>query len=203
MALATEEAGELWDRAGEPGDRLVARAVRAAQEGDRQALGFLYARYAQDVHRYARSIVGCEHDAEDVTQQVFAKLLRQIGKYQPRGVPFIAWLLRVARNTALDHIRQRREVPVAEVAPAGQEEDIGSRRARLAELRGALAALPGEQRRVLLLRHLAGLSPVEIAELTGRSESSIHGLHNRGRRTIRAELLECGLGPAVARETGG
>ena len=200
MALATEEAGELRGRLEQAGDRLVARAVRAAQEGDRQALGFLYARYADDVHRYVRSIVGCEQDAEDVTQQVFAKLLKQIEKYQPRGVPFIAWLLRVARNGALDHIRARREVPVAEVAPAGHEEDIGTRRARLAELRGALAALPGDQRQVLLLRHLAGLTPGEIAELTGRTESSIHGLHNRGRRTIREGLLECGLAPAVAGE---
>ena len=65
------------------------------------------------------------------------------------------------------------------------------------ELREALAILPGDQREVLVLRHFAGLSPTEIADHTGRTESSIHGLHHRGRRALRAELISRGAAPAV------
>jgi RNA polymerase sigma-70 factor, ECF subfamily len=60
--------------------RLVSRAIKRAQEGDREALGFLYARYADNVCGYVRSIVHDQHEAEDITQHVFAKLVRVIGK---------------------------------------------------------------------------------------------------------------------------
>jgi RNA polymerase sigma-70 factor, ECF subfamily len=175
---------------------LVIRAVERAQCGDREAFGFLYARFADDVKGYVRSILGDAHEAEDVTQQVFVKLFSAIGKYQQREVPFFAWILRVARNMALDHIRARRTVPVEEVRIPGALGDTQSR--RLEELREALSGLPSDQREVLLLRHLAGLSPSEIATRTGRTEASIHGLHHRGRRTLQSELLSRGLGPATA-----
>jgi RNA polymerase sigma-70 factor (ECF subfamily) len=174
---------------------LVSRAVERAQGGDREAIGFLYARFADEVKGYVRSIVGDPHEAEDVTQQVFTKLITAIGKYEQREVPFFAWILRVSRNMALDHIRARRTVPVEEVhAPsAGQE----SRSPRLEELREALSVLPSDQREVLLLRHLVGLSPREIALRTGRTESSIHGLHHRGRSSLQADLLRREAGPAT------
>src|ERR1700690_346199 len=95
--------------------RRVSQAVRRAQGGDRDALAFLYARYADNVYGYVRSIVHDPHEAEDVTQQVFAKLMRVIGKYEEREVPFFAWVLRVARNLAVDHLRRQRSVPVEEV----------------------------------------------------------------------------------------
>ena len=71
--------------------RMVSRAVRRAQEGDREAIGFLYARYSENVYGYVRSIVKDHYEAEDVTQQVFAKLVRVIGSYEEREVPFFAW----------------------------------------------------------------------------------------------------------------
>jgi RNA polymerase sigma-70 factor, ECF subfamily len=95
--------------------RLVSQAIRRAQEGDREALGFLYCRYADKVYGHVRSIVHDAHEAEDVTQQVFAKLIHVIGKYEERDVPFFAWILRVARNLAVDHLRRQRAVPVEEV----------------------------------------------------------------------------------------
>ncbi|HEV7163648.1 MAG TPA: sigma factor, partial [Solirubrobacteraceae bacterium] len=67
--------------------RQVSRAVKQAQLGDREALGFLYARYADNIYGYVRSIVHDSHEAEDVTQQVFAKLIRVIGKYEEQEVP--------------------------------------------------------------------------------------------------------------------
>jgi RNA polymerase sigma-70 factor (ECF subfamily) len=178
----------------------TSEAVRRAQAGDREALGFLYARYADNIYGYVRSIVHDPHEAEDVTQQVFAKLIHVIGKYEEREVPFFAWVLRVARNLAVDHLRRQRAIPVEEVRatrvaytdPAGGQP--------MAELREALSELPRDQCEVLVLRHFAGLSPTEIAARTGRSEGSIHGLHHRGRRALKVELMSRGAAPATVRE---
>jgi RNA polymerase sigma-70 factor (ECF subfamily) len=177
--------------------RRVSEAVKKAQRGDREALGFLYARYADNVYGYVRSIVHDPHEAEDVTQQVFAKLIRVIGKYEERDVPFFAWVLRVARNLAVDHLRRQRLIPVEEVriSEAGGAESARSQ--QITDLREALAELPKDQREVLVLRHLLGLSPTEIATRTGRSEGSIHGLHHRGRRALQAELTSRGAAPAT------
>jgi RNA polymerase sigma-70 factor, ECF subfamily len=177
--------------------RRVSQAVRRAQGGDREALGFLYACYADNVHGYVRSIVHDPHEAEDVTQQVFAKLIHVIGKYEERDVPFFAWVLRVARNLAVDHLRRQRLVPVEEVrtSDAGIGDPAAGR--PMLDLRDALFELPSDQREVLVLRHFAGLSPTEIATRTGRSEGSIHGLHHRGRRALRAELTSRGAAPAT------
>jgi RNA polymerase sigma-70 factor (ECF subfamily) len=179
--------------------RAISAAVKRAQAGDREAFGFLYARYADNIYGYVRSIVHDHHEAEDVTQHVFAKLMRVIGKYQERDVPFLAWMLRVARNVAVDHIRQQRLVPVEEVRD--QELHVGEAPGggRIDDLQEALAGLPQAQREVLVLRHVVGLSPTEIATRTGRTEGSIHGLHHRGRRALRAELIERGAAPVIAR----
>jgi RNA polymerase sigma-70 factor (ECF subfamily) len=182
--------------------RLVRRAVKRAQEGDRAALGFLYARYADDVCGYVRSIVRDQHEAEDVTQHVFAKLIRVIGKYEERDVPFFAWILRVARNVAVDHLRRQRAIPVEEIRGAVDEGHDHAAAERISDLREALAKLPHDQREVLVLRHIAGLSPTEIAERTGRTEGSVHGLHHRGRRALRAELTSRGAAPATRSQRG-
>jgi RNA polymerase sigma-70 factor, ECF subfamily len=175
----------------------VSLAVRRAQEGDREALGFLYTRYADDVYGYVRSIVRDQHEAEDVTQQVFAKLIRVIGKYEEREVPFFAWVLRVARNLAVDHLRRQRVIPVEEVRTSTERTEDPVAGQRMSDLREALSELPRDQCEVLVLRHFAGLSPPEIASLTGRSEGSIHGLHHRGRRALKAELTNRGAAPVT------
>jgi hypothetical protein len=91
------------------GSRLTLRALRWARAGDRQALEYLHARYADDVYEYVRTIVGDDHEAERMTRQVFAKMIDSIGGYEERDVPFRAWILRFSRNMALDHVRRRRE----------------------------------------------------------------------------------------------
>jgi RNA polymerase sigma-70 factor (ECF subfamily) len=180
--------------------QLVSRAVRRAQDGDREALGFLYARYADNVYSYVRSIIRDSHDAEDVTQQVFAKLIRVIGKYEERDVPFFAWVLRVARNLAVDHLRRQRMILVEEVRTTteGGGDAVGGRQ-MTDDIREALSGLPRDQCEVVVLRHVAGFSPPEIATLTGRSVGSIHGLHHRGRRALAASLSKQGIAPATAR----
>jgi RNA polymerase sigma-70 factor (ECF subfamily) len=168
-------------------ERLVLRAVERAKDGDEDALRFLYLRYADNVYGYVCSIVRDEHEAEDVTQQVFAKLLGSLGRYQPRSVPFSAWILRVAHNAAIDHVRARRPVPVEEVR-GPEPADDGAARESFRDLRVALDTLPREQREVIVLRFLVGLSPREIAERMGRSEDAVNGLQHRGRRRLRREM---------------
>lgn len=175
----------------------VARAVEDAKRGDERALRYIYVVYADNVYGYIRSIVHDDHDAEDLTQHVFAKLLTVIGKYDDRGVPFFAWLLRLARNCALDHMRANRPIPSDVVI----EYDTPARTPDLEQVelvREALEALPADQLEVVLLRHVAGLTPGEIAERMGRTESSIHGLHHRGRRALQEHLQVLGATPATA-----
>jgi RNA polymerase sigma-70 factor (ECF subfamily) len=161
-------------------------AVSRAREGDRDALRYLYVSYSNNVYGYVRSIVRDEHEAEDVTQQVFAKLMTILGKYDDRGGPFLSWLLRLARNVAIDQLRANRLTP-ADVVP--DLDVLSAAEPEQAEtVRAALAVLPEEQRKVVILRHLVGLTPGEIAECMGRTEDSIHGLHHRGRRALQREL---------------
>jgi RNA polymerase sigma-70 factor (ECF subfamily) len=171
-------------------ERLVLAAVARAKHGDADALRFLYLRYADNVYGYVCSIVRDEFEAEDVTQHIFAKLLTGLERYEPRLVPFSAWILRVAHNAAIDHVRARRPVPLEEVHPPDAHSDGGAHgRERFADLRQALDALPAEQRDVIVLRFLVGLSPREVAEHLGRSEDAVHGLQHRGRRRLRSEML--------------
>ena len=170
-------------------------AVARAKEGDREALRFLYVSYSHNIYGYVRSIVRDDHEAEDVTQHVFAKLMTTIGKYDDRGVPFFAWLLRLARNVAIDHLRGNRMTPTetvmdADLSSAGDIDDG-------AAVWEALASLPEEQREVVVLRHVVGLTPGEIADRLGRSEGSIHGLHHRGRRALQKELTLIGSTPCT------
>lgn len=177
-------------------DGTVSRAVVRAKQGDHEALRYLYVRYADNVYGYVNSIVRDDHEAEDVTQHVFAKLMVVLPKYQQREVPFFAWILRVARNVALDHVRQRRPIPCEDVRTADEGCDGGGSE-RVVSLKEALAGLPEDQRQVLFLRHVVGLSPGEIAERLGKTEPSVHGLHHRGRGALRAALTAVEAAPSA------
>ena len=176
-------------------DGTVARAVTLAKAGDQEALRYLYIRYADNVYGYVNSIVRDEHEAEDVTQHVFAKLMAVLPKYEQREVPFLAWVLRVARNVALDHVRQRRPIPCEEVRAA--DDACDEAHDRVMTIKAALSELPEEQREVLVLRHVVGLSPGEIAVRLGKSEPSVHGLHHRGRGALRTALTGLDAAPAT------
>jgi RNA polymerase sigma-70 factor (ECF subfamily) len=181
---------------GKGSEPLVLDAVARAKQGDDDAMRFLYLRYADNVYGYVCSIVRDEHEAEDVTQQIFAKLMTALQRYEPRSVPFSAWILRIAHNAAIDHMRARRAVPCEEVrSPDLEDGDISRERAR--DLQAALSKLPPEQRDVIVMRFVLGLSPREIAERIGRSEDAVHGLQHRGRTTLRRELTALQSAPAA------
>ncbi len=180
----------------EPVDREITNAISRAQAGDGDAIRVLYLRYKDNVYGYVLSFVRDQHEAEDITQQVFLKLISAIYKYRAREVPFTSWLLRVARNVALDHMRRRRSVPCEEVYDTAHlSDDSGDDRRR--GLAQALESLPEEQRNVIVLRHLVGLTPGEIAVRLGRTEPSIHGLHHRARQTLKRELMAIDCGPSA------
>jgi RNA polymerase sigma-70 factor, ECF subfamily len=175
----------------------LARAVALAQAGDTEGYRYLYVRFADNIFSFVRKIVCDDHDAEDVTQQVFAKLFSSIGRYETQKVPFSAWILRVARNAAIDHMRRDRLIPTDDVCGGDHDfAEIGHDRRRM--LTDALRLLPRDQREVVMLRHLVGLTPGEIASRMGKSESAIHGLHHRGRRSLQHELELGGVAPALA-----
>lgn len=180
--------------------RMVAVAVARAKQGDRNALRFLYVRYSDNVYGYVRSIVHDDHEAEDITQIVFAKLMTVLVKYDQHAVPFLGWLLRLSRNAAIDYLRTRRAYPTEEVY-CSDERFGDDMHERSRSLQAALAALPEEQRSVVLLRHVVGLTPREIAERLGRTDSSVHGLHHRGRRALQAELTRLGAAPSTPSTT--
>jgi len=180
---------------------LTRVAIARAKAGDPEGLHYLYVRYADDVLRYVAGFIRDCHEAEDITQNVFAKLITAIQRYEEREVPFQAWILRVSRNAALDHLRAKRAIPTEDISPTdtGRAE---TSRDRGQALRQALEELPEDQREVLVLRHIVGLSPVEIAGTLDKTESSVHGLHHRGRRSLRDSLAELGASPVVASPRG-
>jgi RNA polymerase sigma-70 factor, ECF subfamily len=170
-----------------PQDRRKTRvAVARAKQGDHDALRYLYVTYSDNVYGYVRSIVRDEHEAEDITQHVFSKLMTKLSKYDDRGLPFLAWLLPLARNASIDQMRVNRLTPVATVVDprASTNGDFDQRQTVWA----ALEVLPAAQREVVVLRHVAGLSPGEIADRMGRTTGSVDGLHHRGRRALQREL---------------
>ena len=172
-------------------------AVRRAQAGDHEALRYLYATYSDNVYGYVRSMVHDDHEAEDITQHVFAKVLTKLSKYDDRGVPFFVWLLPLARNVAIDHMRANRLMPMETVLDP--ETSSGADMDRGPTVRAALAALPETQRQVVFLRHVAGWTPEEIADRMGRTRGSVNGLHHRGRRALQRELERLESVPATRR----
>jgi RNA polymerase sigma-70 factor (ECF subfamily) len=178
-------------------DDLTRRAIAKARQGDRAATEYFYLRFVGEVQRYVESIVREPHDAEDITQNVFIKIFGCLERYDERIAPFSAWLLRIARNAALDHLRHTRAFPSDELArrraaAARRDPDVS------AALRDAFETLPDQQRLVLFLRHVLGLSPGEIADVLGTTPASVNGLQHRGRAALKAVLRRAEMTPAIA-----
>jgi len=178
----------------------VQRLVQSAKAGDHDAMRQLYLRFAPHVHDYVKRIVVNPDDADDLTQQIFAKVLTELWRYEPGEALFRAWILRVSHNAAIDHVRRTRAFPCEEIWPQHEQADEPPLERR-ASLREALASLTASQRDVLVLRHVVGLTPEEIATRLGRSLRAVHCLHQRGRAAACTALDELGSAPATVGRT--
>jgi RNA polymerase sigma-70 factor (ECF subfamily) len=152
----------------------------AAAQRDPHAFGPLYHRYLARVYRYVRAHVPGEDEASDITQQVFLQALDALPRYSERGVPFAAWLFRIARHTVADSYRRHRATVALETLPTslhpvmGQEPEADLlRRESLARLRELLAELDHGKRELLALRFAGQLSSPEIAAVVGRSPAAV------------------------------
>jgi RNA polymerase sigma factor (sigma-70 family) len=166
--------------------------------GDEAAFAVLYERHRASVLAVCIGVLGSPHDAEDAAQEVFASLAVALQDHQPRELR--PWLVRVARNAAIDVQRRRRSgSPGSEVADRRAATDSGIR-AELESVLSAVRELPESQRTALLMRELAGHSYAEIAGLLGCDEEAVRGLIARARIGVRNYREAAELPCAAARQ---
>ena len=180
--------------------------LRRAAEGDQDAFEALYGRYHRVVYRFARAMTGASDVAEDVTQDVFVAVIRELHRYDPSRAAFTTYLYGIARNVSLNRLRsQQRLRPLdrigLNVQYSGAADDPFERidsSETAAMVRRALRELPSRYRELILLCDLHGLAYAEAAMVTGRSVGAVRaGLH-RGRHLLR-QLLRALLAAPVPR----
>jgi RNA polymerase sigma-70 factor (ECF subfamily) len=169
--------------------------IRRAQAGDNEVIAGLYDHYHRGVYRYIYYRVGDRQVAEDLTSEVFLRMLRFISGFHPPAASFQAWLFQIARNLAIDHYRKmgvRDHLPLDDDLAAGNPGLVGSIDQGLTSetLRQALEKLPSEQRDVILMRFVAGMPLAQVAKALHKSEDAIKGLQRRALITLRAVLKE-------------
>ena len=164
--------------------------IEAAQR-DREAFAPLYERYVDQIFAYAYNLTRDRERAEDVTAATFAKALEELPRFQWRGVPYSAWLYRVAGNIIA---RERRRPSWLELQPHLIEGDgvepaeVAEGNERDREIRAAVRELPADQQRAVLLRFGGGMRNREIAEILGRSEGAVKLLTFRALTNLRRRL---------------
>jgi RNA polymerase sigma-70 factor (ECF subfamily) len=178
------------------------RLVLRVQSGDESAFAELYLDQFDDVCSYLRTALRDFHEAEDVTQRVFLRVLNALPRYEVRrGIPFRAWLFRIARNEALRHLRKQGIVEVEDPTtverlrdrdvvdePPGTWDWVSD-----AELAQQMDRLPLAQRQALTLRHLVGLNVHEIAMVLDRTPEAVRMLEHRAMRSLREGLKQTGF----------
>jgi RNA polymerase sigma-70 factor (ECF subfamily) len=167
--------------------------IQKAKNGDADAFGELYGRYADPVFRFIYSQTSNRLDAEDITADVFLRAWRSLSRYKDRGYSFSAYLFRIARNVLIDTHRKRK--PVAEIT---EDEIVNipdlmvpdpsamlSAKIQHRELVSVLEQLREDYRTVLVLRFLNELSPEETSQVMGRSVGAVRVLQHRALSTLR------------------
>jgi RNA polymerase sigma-70 factor, ECF subfamily len=169
-----------------------------AQGGDAGAFQSLYLRYYDLVYGYGKAILRDAHEAEDVTQDVFIRVMRLLPRYQIQvGRPFRVVLLRIARNRSIDYLRKQKRCAVqargeddGRLDPLTLDGDPPGAFDGLPdpELARCLRRLPLSQRQVIFLRYVFDLSQKEIADVIDASQQAVRNLQYRGLRGLRAQL---------------
>jgi RNA polymerase sigma-70 factor (ECF subfamily) len=178
------------------GESADAALVRAAQGGDAAAFGELYERYRQPVYRYCLARSASPHEAEDLVSEVFLRAMESITRYRDQGLPFVAFLYRVARNAAIDRSRKDKgssvfEMTIEPCATVDVEGDA-ARASDMDAVLGALRKIKPEYREVILLRFVEGYSAADVEKLLDKAEKAIWNLQQRGLDRLRTELKRSG-----------
>ncbi|HUV44146.1 MAG TPA: sigma-70 family RNA polymerase sigma factor [Dehalococcoidales bacterium] len=168
--------------------------VHRAQNGDKEAFTELYETYFGKLYRYVVARIGNRAEAEDMTQQVFVKAYKSISSYRWRGVPFSAWLFRIAHNLVVDFFRKeskRPTVPLEEslVASNDNVQQVVERRLDIERVMAATRQLTAAQREVVSLRFAGGLAIAEVARVMGKSEGAVKALQHSAIAALRRILL--------------
>lgn len=166
-------------------ERLEAeRSLIAAARSDPSRFAELYENYFERVYAYVLRRVASRQEAEDVTSDVFHQALANIGKFEWRGAPFSAWLLRIAANSTADKWRKQAREHGNPAKEASEDFDFeaSSEQARLFRL---VKELPAEQRLVIEMRFAEEKSINEIAEMIGKTEGAVKQLQFRGIKNLR------------------
>jgi RNA polymerase sigma-70 factor (ECF subfamily) len=176
--------------------KQAAELVAQAQQGDQLAFATLYEQYRPLVYRFLRRrLDGADETVEDLTEDVFVKLYEKLDRYVERGLPFTAWLYRIAHNRLVDYVRTlpRQATQPLDVVADVPEHQTGSEYRSVLDrqtLEPALARLTAEQRQAVELRFLQGMSVAETAAKMGRSEEAVKKLQARALANLRRSLAE-------------
>ena len=168
------------------------RAIRAAQAGDREAFAWLYEAHVDRVYHYLLRRMGQPADAEDVTAEVFIRAMKALKSFEFRRAPFVAWLLRIAHNTAVNHMKKqsrRQEVPLLDNLPdANDPAELALNQVASEEVSRAMRGLTALQRQVITLRYMAQLSIAETAAKMERTEGAVKFLQHSALRALQRTM---------------
>jgi RNA polymerase sigma-70 factor (ECF subfamily) len=173
-------------------DELVARA----QEGDVRAFSGLYEHFYDQIYRYVSFKAGSPLEAEDITAEVFVRMLESIKSFKWQGYPFSSWLFRIAHNLVVDHFRRKGkrkyvaldsiENTLGESAP--DIDGYVDQELAMEDVKRAMHDLTDLQKEVISLRFAAGLSVAETAKAVGRKENAVKALQHAGLKKLKKLL---------------
>jgi RNA polymerase sigma-70 factor (ECF subfamily) len=177
---------------------LVKRAIAR----DQDAFAALYDRHAVRVYRHVYYMVGNPAEAEDLTAQAFLQAWQAVPRYQIRGAPFVSWLLRIAHNLGVSHLRSRKEgaeLPetLVDRSRDGNPEEVLQRRAEAKRVREAILRLRDEQRQVIMLRFVEDLEYPEVARIVGKSVAAVRVIQHRALNALRKQMRHDPAGAAA------
>jgi RNA polymerase sigma-70 factor (ECF subfamily) len=166
-------------------------------KSDPEAFGRLYELYVEKIYNYIYYRLGNHHDAEDLTAKVFYRALNHIARYNNKGVPFAAWLYRIAHNLVANWHRDRSRrqwVGLEDVDLSSDKQESPQLAAERANERDlllvALKRLPRERQELLVLKFVERMSNAEIGQVLGRSEGAIKSLYHRTLVSLKELLAE-------------
>jgi RNA polymerase sigma-70 factor (ECF subfamily) len=181
-------------------DKTDESLVLAYAKGDRAAFTELMERHLNGVYTYALRLVGTE-EADDIVQETFVKAWKALSQYNPATSKFKTWLTRIARNTAIDHLRKKKHISFSEFEKEGANllaetvpdehpsaEELIAEADDSAAVADALAALSPVHRDILLLYYTNRLTFEELGEMLGESPNTVKSRHRRALKALEQEL---------------